>query len=76
MQTLWDLPVVDDWSAKIASYKDKEQKRFYVKMLAKVQELENLGDSTEGWSNMVNDTYNGLRIDAKLSKDGLQTMRS
>lgn len=50
--------------------------KFYDKMLGKLDELINLGESTTGWQVLVNDKRQSLKIEAKLSETGLQTMRS
>ena len=45
--------------------------KFYDKMLGKLDELINLGESTKGWQVLVNDKRQSLKIEAKLSEIGL-----
>ena len=45
---LWQVEVVDDWKERIKDYSPKQLK-FYDKMLGKLDELIQLGESTTGW---------------------------
>lgn len=45
---LWEVEVVADWKERIKGYSPKQLK-FYDKMLGKLDELINLGESTAGW---------------------------
>ena len=51
---LWQVEVVEDWKERLKGY-SPEQLKFYDKMLGKLDELINLGESTTDWQVLVND---------------------
>ena len=72
---LWNIERISDWDSRIAHYPDNI-KRFYHKMIPKVQELKDMANIDDGWSNMVRDKKNDITIDQRKSANGLLTMRA
>jgi hypothetical protein len=59
---LWTIDQSCDWLQRTLHY-PPEAKYFYKKMVPKIQELKKMATAKAGWSNMVTDSSNGVKID-------------
>ena len=57
----WNWEKINDWGKRIAKYTDK-QKKFYSDMVPKIQEMKGIFESDQGWTLLVDNQENGIKI--------------
>lgn len=72
---LWNWEKITDWKKRIAKY-DESQQRFYTNMVPKIQEMKGIFESDQGWTLLVHNQEQDIKIETKKSVRGLTLMRS
>ena len=73
----WDVEVIDNWEEKMKELTTPEQKRFYPKMIGKIEELKEFAHGLEGWSQVLRDDQKTIKVDAIYHKsNGCSTLKA